>query len=261
MDFVLIGVHTPEFEFEKDPANVERALKQLGVTWPVVLDNEYQNWQAFANRYWPAKYLIDRRGKIVYTHFGEGSNEETEMAIQQAIANSQSDFQMTLPDKDVRHNHGKVCFIPTPELYCGYSRGQLANEEGYVMGKSAVYQRPQSFPEDMIALGGPFIAHHEYVESQSPESTLLLNFHATEVNVVLHPGSESTSVKIKLNGQAVPVNVQGTDITTDGVVEVTQPRLYNLVLSDDLIEGVLEIQAQAGNFQAYAFTFSGCPRE
>lgn len=243
-DFLMIGIHTPEFEFEKDPKNVAQAIKDLEVSWPVVLDNDYANWNNFANRYWPAKYLADRSGKIVYTHFGEGAYAETEKAIQKLLGGKVEAMPEISEDE---HEHGKVCFIPTPETYCGYARGSIANREGYVYDQIFDYQPSEKIPADTIALSGKFLVRPEYVESREAGAALLLNFRATEVNLVLRPAGGTIAVaEILLDGRPLKE------------LEIKEPTMYNLLKSQDLVEGVLTIKAKRGNFQAYAFTFSGC---
>ena len=229
-NFLLIGIHTPEFEFEKDLKNVEKAIKDLGVTWPVVLDNDYVNWNAFANHYWPAKYLADRDGKIVYTHFGEGVYAETEKKIRGLLG--LEDLKDVSKEAQEEHSHGNVCFIPTPETYCGYGRGNPI--KGGTPSK-----------DGDIGLRGEWLVEKEYVESQSPGAQLLLRFHATEVNLVLHPVGEKAIIEASFNGQSKEVRI-------------TNPTIYNLLRSKELMDGILVITAKEGSFRAYAFTFSGC---
>lgn len=254
---VIIGIHTPEFEFEKDPKNVAQALGDLDVGWPVVLDNDRANWTNFANRYWPAKYLADKNGRLVYWHFGEGEYAETERVIQELLADGMAGT--TLPEVvEDEHQHAAVCFVPTPETYCGYGRGSLANPSGYQYDRVANYRAPEALRRDSIALAGPFGAAPEFVESAATGATLLLSFHATEVNLVLHPAGESATVAITLNGKPLPADIRGRDVTDAGEVRVTKPTMYNLLRSHRLVEGVLSIAAREGQFQAYAFTFAGC---
>lgn len=250
---LIVGIHTPEFEFEKSKENVESACREAGVTWPVVLDNDYINWNNFANRYWPAKYLADREGKIVYTHFGEGNYEETENAIR-ALLGKASGKEM--PKIEIQeHSHGNVCFVPTPELYVGYKRGYLSNG-AYVENTVAEYKAPQ-MKEDTIGLEGKFLAKPEYAESQDAKSTLILKFRATEVNLVLHPVGDKARVKVLLDGKEVPKEYWGHDLD-ESEAEIKEPTMYNLIKTGELLEGVLEIKPVEGNFRAYAFTFSGC---
>lgn len=254
MGFTMIGIHTPEFEFEKDPKNVKQAIKDFGVEWPVVLDSDFVNWKHFANHYWPAKYLADKDGRIVYTHFGEGNYAETEKKIQELLGKAES-MPAVL---DEGHNHGNVCFIATPELYSGYSRGRLSNYEGYAMDRVSNYEKPKSIEQDSIGLSGSFVARAEYVESNTPGATLYLNFRATEVNLVMAAPKSKSLVEILLNGKPLPSRIRGLNVEDSGCVTISRSNLYNLIKSDKLVEGVLEIKAKEGAFQAYAFTFSGC---
>lgn len=283
LGFVLVGIHTPEFEFEQIPANVDRAIKNLGIEWPVLLDNDYVNWQNFDNQYWPAKYLVDQHGNIVYTHFGEGNYVETENAIRDLLQ-AQTPNQVTVIElKNDEHSHGDVCFIPTAETYCGYEKGPLINLDGYVPDQTAEYQLPTEpeWVDGAIGLQGKFLARPEYVESADVNATLLLSFHATEVNLVLHPTpvpdgtgpqrgplrGQGSTVEIRLDGQPLYPEIRGRDVNESDKVVIDQPRMYNLIElqsrltgSRQELEGILEIKAKTGEFQAYAFTFSGCTR-
>ena len=138
---IIVGVHTPEFEFEKDEQNVARALKDLGVDWPVVMDNYLEIWRSFANKYWPAKYLINRKGKIVYQHFGEGKYEETEKAIQKLLFNKGDE----LPELTTEIASA-ACFRPTPETYLGYARGHIVNIGGYYFDVVENYELEGNVP-------------------------------------------------------------------------------------------------------------------
>lgn len=239
-DFVMIGIHTPEFEFEKDSKNVERAIKDLGVGWPVVLDNEHINWNNFSNHYWPAKYLFNKTGKLVYEHFGEGSYAETEAAIIKLL--NKGGIERFFEE----YQHGNVCFVSTPEIYCGYERGRIENHQRYARDQKFRYTAPNELSDDSIALDGEFIARPEYVESAEAGAALILKFRATEVNLVLHPVGVRAVAEASLDSKKLK------DII------IIKPTLYNLLKSEQPIEGVLSITAKKGNFRAYAFTFSGC---
>lgn len=257
MGFLIIGIHTPEFAFEQDPKNVEQAIRDLGVTWPVVLDNEYVNWENFANHYWPAEYLVDQSGMIVYQHFGEGNYHETEKTIQSLLSKIAKEHPMPmeiLPE----HEHGKTCFIATPELYCGYLRGVLSNEEGYKHDQVYPYQEPLVTKLNSISLSGQFLATQEYVESVEKGATLFLNFEGTQVNIVLTKRTETAVVEILLNGEKLPLEVRGDDVSEDSTVNIQESRMYNIFLNNTITSGMLMIKALGGNFQAFNFTFSGC---
>ena len=252
--FLLIGIHTPEFEFEKDPKNVEKALRDLGVTWPVVIDNDYANWNNFANHYWPAKYMANKAGGIVYEHFGEGGYGETEKAIQNLL---KTDSETTPKIETAEHSHGAVCFIPTPETYCGYLRGVIENLGGYYKDSVFDYQKPEQLPDNSTALSGKFLAKSEYVESSEEGATLYLHFKATEVNLVLSPVDKEAVVEITLDGKPLADDIKGHDINNNKVT-ITQAKMYNLLKTKDFLAGIIGIKSIAGNFRAYAFTFSGC---
>lgn len=257
MNFLIIGIHTPEFEFEKNPRNVEKAAKDLGVEWPIVMDNEHVNWNNFANRYWPAKYLADAKGNIVYTHFGEGNYQETEQEIQALIKTNMGEAALPATEEK-EHGHGNVCFPPTPETYCGYGRGNLSNRDGYAYDKIYGYERPEKIKEGTIGLEGKFLARPEYVESEESGATLCLQFHATEVNLVFAAPEKHAIVEILLTGKPIPEEIRGRDVNKESEAEISASTLYNLLKSDKLVEGTLSIRAKRGKFQAYAFTFSGC---
>lgn len=255
-NFLLIGVHTPEFEFEKNPKNVKKAIKDLGVDWPVVLDNDYLNWNNFANHYWPAKYLADKKGNIVYEHFGEGAYTQTEQKIAELLSNGNL---MQMPKiEDVEHHHGAVCFIPTPETYCGFARGRLANPEGYRENEVFEYKLPENLKENEIALSGSFLATGEFVQSSKLGASLYLNFKATEVNLVLTSSDTKAAIEVKLNDELPEPEIRGTNVDELGEVKITQPTMYNLIKSKDLVTGILKVASLKGRFQAFAFTFSGC---
>lgn len=252
---LIIGIHTPEFEFEKNSGNVETALMDLGVTWPVLLDNDYINWRAFANRYWPAKYLFNQGGELIYTHFGEGEYRKTEETIRQLLNSGSSSAGAATETSE--HEHGEVCFIPTPETYCGFARGRLF-EQNYNPNSVFDYWAPTHLPQDGLALKGSFLAKEEFVESRAPGASILINFQGTEVNLVLSAASNTTKIALKLDEKNLNQNALGRDVNLEGEVEVKKPRMYNLIKSNTPLNGVLKVEAVEGNFRAYAFTFSGC---
>lgn len=252
---VLIGIHSPEFEFEKDPVNVEKAMRELGVIWPVVLDNEYKNWNNFDNHYWPAKFLADTKGDIAYTHFGEGSYEETEEKMRGLLG---VEKEKRKSKEKAGHTHGSVCFLATPETYCGYMRGKTGNELGYTEGIEDDYKKPTAQSEGEIVLDGKFLAEDEYVESREDGATLSLSFTGTEVNLVMAPALRESVVEILLNGEPIPENVRGTDVGANDEIIVERSDMFNLIKSKEGTHGTLGIRAVSGNFRAYAFTFSGC---
>lgn len=252
-NFVIISIHTPEFEFESNPKNVENAIRELGITWPVLLDNDYVNWDNFENDSWPAKYLVDKEGDIAYSHFGEGAYEETEEKIRELLGIQGSG---TAVDS---HMHGKSCSTPTPETHCGYLRGSIANELSYTEEEEDAYHAPDALREGEISLDGAFFSSAEYVESREEGATLSLSFHATEVNVVLESGiGGHVEVEILLDDFPLGDDVHGTDVDAQSHVVVSRPDVYNLIKSKEVVDGIIKIRAHEGNFRAYVFAFSGC---
>lgn len=253
---IIIGVHTPEFEFEKNSSNVAAAIQQLQIDWPIVLDNNYNNWNNFANKYWPAKYLIDKNGYIVYQHFGEGAYDETEAVIQRLLKDT-GEFNIGPIEKE-DHIHASVCFIPTPELYCGYQRGFLSPPQEYMEEHVVEYKQIKEQEKDSVSLVGSFVAHKEYVESQQIGSHILLRFHATEVNCVLSPSGGRAVIEVAYNNQALSEEDKGADVLQTNTVLIDQPRMYNLIASKTPLDGMLRLSTVQGRIQAFAFTFSGC---
>ncbi|MFA7253360.1 MAG: thioredoxin-like domain-containing protein [Patescibacteria group bacterium] len=257
LKFFIIGVHTPEFAFEKDSENVEQALKDLEIHWPVVLDNDYINWNNFANHYWPAEYLIDQNGYIVYQHYGENGYAEIETKIQELLVTDFGDKGLP-PIEEEKTKDGRYCTISTPELYCGHSRGRIVNDGGYHYDHIANYIKPDEIPEDSIALAGQWNAMPEYLESFAFSSTLFLRFRGTEVNLVLEPAEDDlASIHLELDGKSLSDKIAGKDVDQSDVI-ITKSRMYNLIKTDKPLEGVLSIKATESNFRVYAFTFSGC---
>jgi thiol-disulfide isomerase/thioredoxin len=256
-DFILLGIYTPEFDFEKAPKVVARAVQDLEIDWPVVLDNERINWANFANRRRPALYLANGEGNIVYHHFGEGDYKRTEDSIRAllglgAAVDSPSMLQME------EHIHGGACFRPTPQLYCGYGKGSIANPGGYINDGEADYLLPERLGTDSIALSGRFTASRQYVESAEGGAAIHLSFQATEVNLVLLPAPERATTAIQFNGAPLSGELRGNDVNEESTLVIDKPAMYNLLKSDEPIDGTLTITARQNDFRAYVFTFSGC---
>lgn len=254
-DFVTIGIHTPEFEFESNPKNVENAIRELGITWPILLDNDYVNWNNFENDSWPAKYLVDKEGNIVYSHLGEGAYKETEEKIRELLG-----IQGTSATIE-SHTHGKSCSLPTAETFCGYLRGNIANDLSYAEEAEEAYATPESLREGEIALDGAFFASPEYVESREDGAALSLSFHAAEVNLVLASERGVAEIEVSLDDFSLDDDARGADVDAESRIAINRPGVYNLIKSKEVINGVIKIRAREGNFRAYVFTFSGCEDE
>jgi len=244
---VMIGVHTPEFEFEKSEDNVKAAITKYGIHYPVALDNHMSVWTAYANRYWPAHYLIDKQGNLVYSHFGEGQYAETEANIRTLLGLE--------PETAMKPNPTAFSNNQTPETYVGYARA--ANYSGtpaFSENKATTHQLPKFLAQHHWALGGDWKVEAEKITAAAPNATLRINFQAKHVFLVLGNGSgKPVSATLTLNGKPLGANA-GKDVM-DSAIRVTSHQLYRLVSQKETTSGVLEITASEPGLEAYAFTF------
>lgn len=240
---VLVGVHTPEFAFERDPGNVEKAIAKLGVAWPVVQDNDFGIWNAFSNRYWPAHYLFDRDGVLVSTHFGEGGYAEIEALVRDLL-----DLPKVTGGAPV---DGLAEGVPdaggtgvNPETYLGSERGQsLVSDNGVYRAAG----KPGRFGWN---LDGPWLRDADYVESTG-NGMLTLDFNAREVYLVVSTiEGETAEVTVLVDGKPV-----GTDDVKGGMLRPAEDRLYRLVSTDSARKAVLTLTVR-GRVRFHAFTFS-----
>jgi thiol-disulfide isomerase/thioredoxin len=249
----IIGIHSPEFEFEVNPKNVENIVRDLDITWPVLLDNEHANWDAFENDSWPAKFLSDKEGNVVYSHFGEGEYEETEEKIRELL-----DIQGGGSGAENGHTHGSTCLDAMPETYCGYLRGNIANELSYTEEDVDSYESPTELREGELSLEGAFFSSPEYAESREEGAMLAISFRAAVVSLVLGFDKGEAEVEVFLDDHPIRADIKGKDVGDGGLVKVARPDAYELLKSKEPISGTLKIVARKGNFRAYTFTFSGC---
>lgn len=245
---VIVGVHSPEFEFEKNIDNVKAAIAQYGIEYPVALDNHLDTWTNFDNRYWPAHYLIDRDGRVVYTHFGEGEYDVTENNIRYLLGLSGEVTPITVEAPSFAHGQ-------TPETYLGYARAEnFGGAERVARDALQTYRFPSTLPEDAWALNGKWKLESEKVIAGEKGAGLRLNFMARKVFLVLGTASgKALHVTVRLNGQAVGANA-GKD-APGGVVSVGRNTLYELIDQKTPQRGLLEIESDQPGLEAYAFTF------
>ena len=241
--FVIIGVHAPEFAFEQVPANVQRAVAADGIKYPVALDNSFATWKAYANNYWPAKYLIDKDGRIRYTQYGEGDYDVTEAKIRQLLGESASSKPMVQVTAD-----GPGSANQTPETYLGRDR-----EERYVgkpgLGGGSTYTEA-SVGADEWTLGGAWDVASQAITAVSDGATLTLNYTGRDVYLVMGGPSGST-VKVAVSGQAT----LGSDVGPNSTVTLSGPRMYRIVESkQSSAEATLRLTFSQG-VSANAFTF------
>lgn len=249
---VIIGVHAPEFEFEKNPENVKKAIKDFGVTYPVVQDNNFETWRAYKNRFWPAKYLIDKDGNIRYTHFGEGAYDETEKVIQELLSETGSDVTQTQISNPTYENYAK-----TPELYLGYWRIEaLSSPEFIVKDAGALYTSSLTPPANKFGLSGEWDVMEQY-SNPKKDSLLFLNFDAKEVFLVMRSKDGKTPGKVKIYLDNKPVSEAdsaGVDVK-DSVVTVTDDTLYKLINLPTPGRHILKLEFLDSDTEVYAFTF------
>lgn len=257
---VVIGVHTPEFAFEKQRANVEWAVRDYKVTYPTPIDSNYRIWQAFNNEYWPADYFIDGKGRIRYHHFGEGQYAESERVIQQLLKDNGS----AGVSGDTVHISPQGVEAPpsneigSPETYIGYRRAEhFASPERLTRDARAVYSLPARPSLNQWGLGGAWNVGIESGVLQAAPGKIMFRFHARDLNVVLGPTENGKPIryKVTLDG-ALPRDAFGVDSTRDGTGEVRQPRLYQLIRQKGPIQDrTFEIEFLDPGVHAYVFTF------
>ncbi len=250
--FVIIGVHTPEFEFEKDYDNVKMAVEKYGIKYPVVLDNDYKTWNAYKNQFWPRKYLIDSNGLIRYDHIGEGGYEETEKKIQELLAETGSrvNQEISKPQNAIDVSPTQV---NTPEIYLGYNfaRASLGNTEGFRPEQIVNYSLPSKVSPNIVYLNGVWKNNADNMELISDEGDAVLVYSAKAVNIVAGKKSE---LEVFVDGKIADENNEGSD-AVDGKANVDEQRLYNLVFAKDYGAHLIQIKMKGKGFQIYTFTF------
>lgn len=266
----IIGVHVPEFAFGREKLQVEAAIREQQLEYPVLLDNTSETWDAFATRAWPSKYLIDHRGYIRYMSQGEGGYGEFERAIQAALLERDADVVLPpvmLPMRD-EDKPGAVCYRPTPELHAGLYDGALGNPQGYGGRVPVFYKMPDERAVNGFYVEGAWQAGNEYLSYQGQtEGLIKLPYEAVEVNAVLTPHVETVermlhpqtvSVEIWQDDLPLTDKIRGFDVQEEGRVLVDRPRMYNLVRNGDFGKHELTLRVRTRGFALYSFTFTSC---
>ena len=255
---LIVGIHSPEFEFEKDPENVKMAIDKHGINYPVVLDNDMETWKAFENRYWPRKYIADHEGYLRYDHIGEGGYKDTEKIIQQLLEERSValGIQMAAADSLVDIEEFEHSMFRTPELYFGYkfaqNRNQLGSEEGFQPGKTISYSEPSNIDLHKFYPIGDWKNYEDSMELISPTGTIKLLYNAKEVNIVTDGNAD---LKIYLDGNPLPSEYSGSDITSGNILKVSEAGLYNIISSETSSSHLMEIEISGKGFQMFTFTF------
>lgn len=246
---VIVGVYSPEFSFEKDPANVTEAVRSLGIRYPVAVDSNMETWTTFGNHYWPAKYLIDKTGCLVYSHFGEGGYEMTERAIQKALG-------IEIPTE--RERPAVYLFDQSPETYAGFSKN-FGLGSGLVCDRSGcnVYVDPGEHEPNVIYPHGQWVQEREFLELKKAPGMISYRFNAREVNVVMGPAAAADDKRIKERTKAGRTTVKADIFVDDkkiGQVDVDRPVMYTIFRNKKYGDRELTIVFN-GPVRVYAFTF------
>jgi cytochrome c biogenesis protein CcdA/thiol-disulfide isomerase/thioredoxin len=258
---VVIGVHAPEFAFEKDIGNVRQAVKDLKVDYPVAIDNDYAIWRAFKNEYWPAHYFIDAQGRIRHHHFGEGEYVESEKIIQQLLAEAGANHvaagtvQPELAGAALAPVSGQV---QSPETYLGYARAEkFASPGGAEHDENHAYSAPAQLSTNQWALAGTWNVSQENALLVNAGGRIVYRFHARDLNLVLGPGADGKPVKFKVRiDGAAPSDDHGIDTDAAGNGEITGQKLYQLIRAKgDIKDRTFEIEFLGSGAEAFAFTF------
>ncbi|MGH2954955.1 MAG: cytochrome c biogenesis protein DipZ [Solirubrobacterales bacterium] len=245
---VIVGVHTPEFPFEREADNVAEAIEQNELRYPVVQDNEYGTWDAYGNQFWPADYLVDARGRLRYVHFGEGDYETTERAVRSLLAEAGRPRLGAIAEVETeRPSRGQ-----TPEAYLGAKRAQGFVNGPIVPGARDFGDPPPRLPLHALAYGGRWTIGEDGAEA-GPGASLRLRFRARRVFLVMGSPARSATVRVRLDGRPIPDRLAGEDVR-DGGARIGFERLYRLVELVRVGRHYLELRFAAG-VSGFAFTF------
>jgi thiol-disulfide isomerase/thioredoxin len=272
---VVVGVHSPEFQFEKNYANVKDAVQRFGIRYPVILDSDHGTWNAYGNNYWPRFYLIDTQGYIRYDHIGEGGYNQIEKSIQSLVAERAA----LMGAKEISFNSKPTTVInqaslyyvdlkqsTTPEIYIGYStaRTTLGNPEGLKPDQTVSYSIPSTtnFKPSIVYLQGKWKNNPDNMELQNVTGRIVLLYYAKSVNIIA--GGKGGGVVINDKGGGVAAttaatttsnNSRGEDLSSDGSFRIDGQRLYNLAIHNNYAAHYIIIDVKGKGFQFYTFTF------
>jgi thiol-disulfide isomerase/thioredoxin len=259
---VVIGVHTPEFDFEHDLDNVRREAKRLRVAYPIAVDSDYAIWDAFDNHYWPALYVVDAQGQIRHHRFGEGDYDQSEMVLQRLLteAGSAGDIGQGLVAVDPGGVEAAADWdsLRSPENYLGAARTEnFASPNGAVLGTGQVYAVPARLRLNHWALSGDWTVNPQAIVGNQAEGRIVYRFHARDLHLVMAPAVQGTPVRfrVRIDGEP-PGAAHGADVDDQGDGTLTDPRLYQLIRQPGPVsERTFEITFLDPGVHAYSFTF------
>jgi thiol-disulfide isomerase/thioredoxin len=258
---VVIGVHAPEFSFEKNPDNVQWAVKALGVDYPVAVDSEHVIWRAFDNQYWPALYFVDSQGRVRHQNFGEGKYDQSEMIIRRLLAEAGAGgmdedlVSVAAGGLEAAADWGS---LKSPENYVGYGRTQgFASPEGAAPDKPRMYGLPARLRLNDWALSGDWTMKSEAVALNKANGRIAYRFHARDLHLVMGPAAPGTTVRFRVLIDGQPPGVaHGSDVDERGNGRAAQQRLYQLIRQPKPIaDRLFEIEFLDPDVEAFAFTF------
>jgi thiol-disulfide isomerase/thioredoxin len=258
---VVIGVHTPEFEFEKNVDNVRRAVKDMRVDYPVAIDSDYAVWRAFSNHSWPALYFIDAQGRMRHHHFGEGEYERSERIIQQLLAEAgAAAFGRELVSPDARGVEAAADWssLKSPENYVGYERTEnFSSPGGATMDKARVYAAPARLRLNQWALAGDWTMKRQATVLNKANGRIAYRFHARDLHLVMGPAARGAAVRFRVLVDGKPPGVaHGADVDEQGNGTISEQRLYQLIRQPGPVaDRQFEIEFLDPGVEAFAFTF------
>jgi thiol-disulfide isomerase/thioredoxin len=258
---VVVGVHTPEFDFEHDLDNVRRAVTDLRVDYPVAVDNDYAIWTAFDNHYWPALYFVDAQGQIRHHQFGEGGYQQSEMILQQLLVEAGAagiSQDLVVVDPGGVETAADWDSLWSPENYLGYARSEhFASPDGAVLDTPQVYAVPGRLRLNHWALAGDWTVKQQAIVGNQAGGRILYRFHARDLHLVMAPTTPGGPIRFRVRLDSQPPGAaHGSDVDDQGNATLTDPRLYQLIRQPGPIsDRTLEITFLDPGVQAYAFTF------
>ena len=257
---VMLGVHTPEFAFEKNLDSVRRAVQQMTISYPIVIDNDYSIWRAFKNQYWPVLYFLDPRGRISERHFGEGEYEQSELKIQRLLkeAGVASGGGLVSVEASGVESAADWANLKSPENYLGLERtANFASPGGGEVDRSRVYGVPKRLAANQWALAGEWTMSNQAVALERANGRLEYRFHARDLHLVMGPARRESPVRfrVSIDGQA-PGAAHGLDVDEGGNGRVVEQRLYQLIRQPGpIVDRQFQIEFSDPGVEAFAFTF------
>jgi thiol-disulfide isomerase/thioredoxin len=258
---VVLGVHTPEFPFEKDVENIRRAVQDMRIDYPIAIDSDYGIWRAFRNQYWPAFYFVDSQGRIRHHQFGEGEYGQSEKVLQTLLAEAGAGGispELVSVDGQGAEAAPDWANLRSPESYLSYERAEnFSSPGGAVLGKSRAYAAPARLSLNHWALSGDWTVEKGFAALNKADGRIAYRFHARDVHLVMGSSSSTQPVRfrIKIDG-AAPGADHGVDVDAEGMGRVREPRLYQLVRQSRAIaDRTFEIEFLDPGARAYCFTF------